>query len=36
MIGLLSEGLEGFGGLGYMENTGIPQILRDGQVNNSN
>lgn len=29
---VVSEGLECFGGLGYMENTGIPKILRDAQV----
>ena len=26
---VVSEGLESFGGLGYMENSRIPQILRD-------
>eukprot|EP00347_Sterkiella_histriomuscorum_P009104 403342502 len=31
-IGLISEGLELIGGLGYMENSRIPQILRDAQV----
>jgi alkylation response protein AidB-like acyl-CoA dehydrogenase len=28
-IGVASEGLECFGGLGYMENSGLPRILRD-------
>ena len=28
-IGLVSEGLELIGGIGYMENSRIPQILRD-------
>jgi alkylation response protein AidB-like acyl-CoA dehydrogenase len=27
-----SEGLEGFGGAGYVEDTGLPVILRDAQV----
>ncbi|CDW73693.1 protein acdh-isoform a [Stylonychia lemnae] len=31
-IAVASEGIESFGGLGYMENTRIPQILRDAQV----
>ncbi len=31
-VSLISEGLEAFGGLGYMENTRIPVILRDAQV----
>jgi alkylation response protein AidB-like acyl-CoA dehydrogenase len=29
---VVSEGLECFGGLGYMENSGLPRILRDAQV----
>ncbi|XP_046461468.1 acyl-CoA dehydrogenase family member 11-like isoform X2 [Daphnia pulex] len=29
---VVSEGLESFGGQGYMEDTGIPVILRDAQV----
>ncbi|CAG7828097.1 unnamed protein product [Allacma fusca] len=29
---VVSEGVEGFGGNGYIEDTGIPQILRDAQV----
>ena len=28
-MGLISEALESFGGVGYMENSRIPQILRD-------
>ncbi|CEF63651.1 Short-chain specific acyl-CoA dehydrogenase, mitochondrial [Strongyloides ratti] len=31
-IPLISEGLECFGGQGYIENTGLPSILRDAQV----
>ena len=27
-----SEGLESFGGQGYIEDTGLPGILRDAQV----
>ena len=30
---VISQGLECFGGQGYMEDTGIPSILRDAQVN---
>ena len=29
-----TEGLESFGGQGYIEDTGIPAILRDAQVRN--
>lgn len=29
---VVSEGLEMFGGLGYMEDSGLPRILRDAQV----
>ena len=29
---ILSEGVESFGGVGYMENSKIPYLLRDGQV----
>lgn len=29
---LVSEGLECFGGIGYMENSHLPHILRDSQV----
>ena len=29
---VISEGLECFGGMGYMENSKIPIILRDAQV----
>lgn len=28
----VSEGLEAFGGLGYLEDSGLPAILRDAQV----
>ena len=28
-VSLVNEGLESFGGLGYMENSRIPVILRD-------
>lgn len=31
-MGVISEGVEGFGGNGYIEDTGIPRILRDAQV----
>lgn len=31
-VQVLSEGIECFGGQGYMEDTGIPVILRDAQV----
>ncbi|XP_075069286.1 acyl-CoA dehydrogenase family member 11-like [Mixophyes fleayi] len=31
-IAVLSEGLECFGGQGYMEDTGLPAMLRDAQV----
>ncbi|XP_013777963.2 acyl-CoA dehydrogenase family member 11-like isoform X2 [Limulus polyphemus] len=31
-VAVVSEGLEAFGGQGYMENTGLPGILRDVQV----
>lgn len=31
-IGVVSEALESFGGQGYIEDTGIPGILRDTQV----
>jgi len=31
-IGVVSEGIESFGGQGYIEDTGIPKILRDVQV----
>ena len=31
-MSVISEGLECFGGLGYMENSGLPRILRDAQV----
>ena len=30
---MTSEGLECFGGQGYIEDTGLPSILRDAQVN---
>lgn len=31
-MSLLSEGLESFGGQGYIEDTGLPSMLRDAQV----
>jgi alkylation response protein AidB-like acyl-CoA dehydrogenase len=31
-IGIASETLEAFGGAGYVEDTGIPRLLRDAQV----
>lgn len=31
-VALLSEVVESFGGAGYVEDTGIPQLLRDAQV----
>lgn len=31
-VNLCSEALECFGGAGYIENTGLPQLLRDAQV----
>ena len=31
-VALLSEVLESFGGAGYVEDTGLPQLLRDAQV----
>ncbi|KAL8180504.1 UNVERIFIED_CONTAM: hypothetical protein K2H54_026139 [Gekko kuhli] len=31
-IAVISEGLECFGGQGYMEDTGLPTVLRDAQV----
>src|SRR2546423_12561988 len=31
-VGVASEVLEAFGGAGYVEDTGLPVILRDGQV----
>jgi len=31
-INTISEGLECFGGQGYIEDTGIPRLLRDAQV----
>ena len=32
-VSVVSEGVESFGGLGYMENSFIPTLLRDVQVN---
>lgn len=29
---MVSEGLESFGGQGYIEDTGLPGLLRDAQV----
>jgi alkylation response protein AidB-like acyl-CoA dehydrogenase len=31
-IAVASEGLESFGGQGYIEDTGLPNLLRDAQV----
>jgi len=31
-VGVLSEALESFGGAGYVEDTGLPRMLRDAQV----
>ena len=31
-VSVVSEGLECFGGQGYIEDTGLPAILRDAQV----
>jgi alkylation response protein AidB-like acyl-CoA dehydrogenase len=31
-VSVVSEGLESFGGLGYIEGTGLPVMLRDSQV----
>lgn len=31
-VAVVSEGLENFGGQGYIEDTGLPGILRDAQV----
>jgi alkylation response protein AidB-like acyl-CoA dehydrogenase len=31
-VNICSEALECFGGAGYIEDTGLPQLLRDGQV----
>jgi alkylation response protein AidB-like acyl-CoA dehydrogenase len=31
-VATVSEGLESFGGQGYMEDTGLPMFLRDAQV----
>ena len=31
-MSVVSEGLECFGGQGYIEDTGLPSILRDSQV----
>jgi alkylation response protein AidB-like acyl-CoA dehydrogenase len=31
-VAVTSETLEAFGGAGYVEDTGLPQLLRDGQV----
>ena len=31
-VAVLSEVIEGFGGAGYVEDTGLPQLLRDAQV----
>jgi hypothetical protein len=31
-VGVVSEVVESFGGAGYVEDTGLPQLLRDAQV----
>ncbi len=31
-VSIVSEGLECFGGLGYIEDTGLPTMFRDSQV----
>ena len=31
-MSVVSEGLECFGGMGYLEDTGLPLLLRDSQV----
>jgi len=31
-VSVVSEGLESFGGQGYIEDTGLPSMLRDAQV----
>ncbi len=31
-VSVVSEGLECFGGQGYIEDTGLPGLLRDAQV----
>ena len=33
-VATVSEGLECFGGQGYIEDTGLPGMLRDAQVGN--
>ena len=35
-VSVLSEGLECFGGQGYIEDTGLPGMLRDAQVGQIN
>ena len=35
-VSVTSEGLECFGGQGYIEDTGIPAMLRDAQVCRNN
>ncbi len=32
VVGVVSEALEAFGGAGYVEDTGLPMLLRDAQV----
>ena len=34
-VAVISEGLESFGGAGYLEDTGLPVLLRDAQVRGS-
>ena len=31
-MSVVSEGLESFGAFGYLEDTGLPYLLRDSQV----
>lgn len=35
-VAVVSEGLESFGGQGYIEDTGLPGLLRDAQVKSLN
>lgn len=35
-VAVVSEGLESFGGQGYIEDTGLPGLLRDAQVRRNN
>ena len=33
-MAIVSEGLESFGGLGYIEDSSLPTLYRDAQVSN--